>query len=365
MRPSVITPFLLLLLTACGEDQKPDDTDTEPTETGPDTWAEFVDADGDGVTEADGDCDDEDPLVYPGNEEACNGADDNCNDMIDEGWPDTDEDGIADCLDDEECDGVDNDGDGLVDEDFSDTDGDGIADCMEEEVCDGLDNDGDGDVDEGFDADSDGYTSCGSDEIQADCDDDEAATNPGADEVDEDLIDNDCDGMIDELHWAEGDLLITEIMANPQAVSDPMGEWFEIINMADEVRYLNGLAVVMDSGEEHLLVSDDLLVLEPGAYFLVGNNDDFETNGEVEIDYAIDGLILGNESDSIGLWTTELEIESRAWDDGASMPDAAGASMSLVRLRDQLGVPQRLRHPRRGQRPLPQLRPRRRRLHLR
>jgi hypothetical protein len=31
----------------------------------------------------------------------------------------------------EECDGEDNDGDGLIDEDFPDTDGDGIADCME------------------------------------------------------------------------------------------------------------------------------------------------------------------------------------------------------------------------------------------
>ena len=48
------------------------------------------------------------------------------------------------------CDGVDNDGDGLVDEGFPDSDGDGIADCVDTETCDGVDNDGDGLIDEGF-----------------------------------------------------------------------------------------------------------------------------------------------------------------------------------------------------------------------
>ena len=64
--------------------------------------------------------------------ELCNGIDDNGNGLIDEGYPDTDADGTADCVDVEECDGVDNDGDGDVDEDF-DADGDGTADCLEVE----------------------------------------------------------------------------------------------------------------------------------------------------------------------------------------------------------------------------------------
>jgi len=60
----------------------------------------------------------------------------------------------------EVCDGIDNDGDGDVDEDSDDLDGDGYADCVDcddndasvtvgsEEVCDGIDNDCDGEVDE-------------------------------------------------------------------------------------------------------------------------------------------------------------------------------------------------------------------------
>ena len=331
MRPSAIPPLFLLLLSACGEDPKPDDTDTTvPQETGPDSWAEFVDADGDGITEADGDCDDQDPLVFPGNTEDCNGADDNCNDMIDEGWPDTDGDATADCLDTEECDGVDNDGDGRVDEDFADTDGDGIADCIQDEVCDGLDNNGDGSIDEGFDTDGDGYTTCGSDELLADCDDSDAAIHPDATEVEGDAIDNDCDGMADEGVWAPGDLLINEIMANPQAVADPRGEWFEVLNLADEARHLNGLILVAGSGaQEHVVQSEEPLILEPGGYFVFGNNGDFDTNGGVFVDYAYSGLTLGNESDELSLHTPEITIESRSWDDGDTMPDTAGASMSL------------------------------------
>ncbi|HCH63186.1 MAG TPA: hypothetical protein DFR83_10305, partial [Deltaproteobacteria bacterium] len=40
--------------------------------------ATSLDADGDGFTEADGDCDDADPLVSPASEESCDGIDNNC-----------------------------------------------------------------------------------------------------------------------------------------------------------------------------------------------------------------------------------------------------------------------------------------------
>ena len=77
------------------------------------------------------DCDDDDPAVYPGAEEECNGEDDDCDGEVDEGL-DADGDGIADCFDTEECDGVDNDGDTEIDEGFSDADDDGIPNCLDD-----------------------------------------------------------------------------------------------------------------------------------------------------------------------------------------------------------------------------------------
>jgi len=122
---------------------------------------------------ADGnDCDDNDPAVNPGAAEICDGTDNNCDGVVDEGF-DLDADGFASCGGD--CD----DGDASVNPDAV-------------EVCDGLDNNCDGVVDEGFDLDADGVTTCA-----GDCDDAKPAVYPGAAEIC-DGTDNNCDGQVDE-----------------------------------------------------------------------------------------------------------------------------------------------------------------------
>ncbi|MCO6491481.1 MAG: thrombospondin type 3 repeat-containing protein [Phaeodactylibacter sp.] len=87
-----------------------------------------IDNDGDGFSECQGDCDDDNPSLSPGSPELCNGIDDNCNGLIDDGL-DVDGDGFlacqGDCDDDnpnvypgasELCNGVDDNCDGQADE---------------------------------------------------------------------------------------------------------------------------------------------------------------------------------------------------------------------------------------------------------
>ncbi|MCB9778939.1 MAG: lamin tail domain-containing protein [Alphaproteobacteria bacterium] len=332
-----VLPFLALLsagIVACGDkdpgdDTGPgDDTDSGATDTDSGTTAE-TDLDGDGWSVEAGDCDDGDRDVHPGASETCNGVDDNCNGVADEGQSDVDDDGIADCVDEETCDGLDNDGDGQVDEDFEDTDGDGQKDCLDVEECDGVDNDGDGEVDEGFDVDGDGVTICA--EVP-DCDDDDAGRSPDVAEVADDLIDNDCDGLVDEGDWAFGDLVITEIMNNPGAVADPQGEWIELLNTTDRTLYLNGITLESGVGEVHDIQSDTLIAVDPGEYIVIGSQTDSGLNGGVDEAYAWTGLSLSNETDGIALYAGSVELDSVDWDDGATMPDASGASMNLDEL---------------------------------
>jgi hypothetical protein len=330
------TPFALLLslclplsLAACGTSVTGGKDSTGPGEF--DDYTPPTDADGDSWTTDDGDCDDANPDVFPGQEEECNGIDDNCNGMVDEAFPDSDGDGLADCMGDvEECDGLDNDGDGLIDEDWPDVDGDGQGDCDVQEECNGVDDDGDGEIDEGFDADGDGYTECGDETTPGDCDDSDASVHPGAEEVDADLIDNDCDELVDEGAWSEGDLLLTEIMQNPAGVLDPAGEWFEVYNTTDRSLVLNGL--IMSSsldGDWYQVVSDDLLVVEPGEYFVFGVDDNPLANGGVDVGHMYTDFSLGNEHDEIMLEADGVILDAVMWDDGAAFPDPDGRSMTL------------------------------------
>ena len=165
-----------------------------------------------------------------------------------------------------------------------------------------------------------------------DCNDNDAAVYPGGSEVTDNAQDDDCDGLTDEDDsvYAEGVLLISEVLNNPSAIADTRGEWFEVYNPTTEDIHLNGLTISdMDGMEMHTIVSSMPIVVPAEGYAVLGNNSNIGSNGGVELDYRYDGIVLSNEDDSLTLKFGDVVLDQVMWDDGATMPDVSGRSMQL------------------------------------
>lgn len=171
-----------------------------------------------GYAATDTDCDDANAAVFPGNTEVCDGFDNDCSGVVDEGvlttyYQDADGDGFGNAASSvEECAAP----LGYVIDDTDCNDADGSTYVGAPELCDGVDNDCNGLDDDGVafityyaDSDGDGYGDAASftqtcsgapvgyvDNLD-DCNDADAATHPEALEI-ADQLDNNCNTHLDD-----------------------------------------------------------------------------------------------------------------------------------------------------------------------
>jgi hypothetical protein len=276
---------------------------SNPQISGPVTY--YVDNDGDtfgdnataqslcqnpgvGYVSIGGDCNDADPLINPNATEICDGIDNNCNGLTDDGlvfamyYVDADGDGFGD-----EATGVES----CSQPQNTITIGGDCNDANDQiypgatEICDSEDNDCDGSTDEGLnfityytDADNDGYGTgntgvslCevpgpGFSTNNEDCDDTDGQINPNSTDILDNGIDENCDGV-------DGILGVNDILSFSSSIypNPTSGNSYVIFSSQQKgelsLRDLNGKIVFnnsFDQKEVEIISSG----LTPGTYIL-------------------------------------------------------------------------------------------------
>jgi hypothetical protein len=126
-----------------------------------------------------------------------------------------------------------------------------------------------------------------------------------------------------------GSIVITEIMQNPSAVSDGSGEWFEVHNTGGQAVNLNGWIIRDDGSDSHTVAND--VIIQPGAYVVLGRNANINTNGGISVAYQYSGITLSNGADEVVLEAPDGSIaDTVAYTGSAPWVDPTGASMELT-----------------------------------
>ena len=180
-----------------------------------------------------------------------------------------------------------------------------------------------GGIDTDVDDDGDDAVAAGG----GDCDDHDPWAHSKPVEDAQDGIDDDCDGTIDEDFVVAGDLIITEVMARPEAADDALGEWFEVYNPTDTDFDLLGWTLAADDGET--IVLETSVVVPAGGFAVLGASAVPADNGGVGVTavYRRDAFSLSDAADSIRLQVAGREVAAATWADGWPLED--GASLAL------------------------------------
>ena len=123
---------------------------------------------------------------------------------------------------------------------------------------------------------------------------------------------------------SSNDVVISEIMANPRAVSDAAGEWFELHNRGRTALSLRGWIVRSGNDRPHRIAAP--VVVPAGGYVVLARNGSPASNGGVRAVYAYgSSLRLANGADWLSLSDPRgVTVDSSAW-----RHTRAGASWEL------------------------------------
>ena len=140
----------------------------------------------------------------------------------------------------------------------------------------------------------------------------------------------DADTDTDDTTLPTGPIVISEVMKDPCAVSDGVGEWFEVTNISGTDFDLRGVQISDDGSDRHTLSGADPIIVAPGATFLLAASGDPAANGGITPDYVYTGVLLANGDDAIILTAADGTLIDAVRYTRTAFPNTACASLSLA-----------------------------------
>ncbi|MBL9038422.1 MAG: lamin tail domain-containing protein [Archangium sp.] len=117
------------------------------------------------------------------------------------------------------------------------------------------------------------------------------------------------DGVARPINGAvAGDLLITEVLASANSVSDTVGEWLEVLAPAREVD-LNDVVVTTSSGGKSTLTSGTCLTVAQGGYAVLARSVDTAANGGLPATAIRMTVTLANDNTTLSLSRDDAGID--------------------------------------------------------
>ncbi len=126
-----------------------------------------------------------------------------------------------------------------------------------------------------------------------------------------------------------GQLVITEIMVDPAAVTDDVGEWFEVYNPTSLDLLMTGVTIRDNVGQEYVATPN--LVIPSKGYFWFGPAANIEgATPNYVYNYKTSSIALANSgADEVSVWYNATQIDIVKWGSGAWKLVKSGLSFQL------------------------------------
>lgn len=131
---------------------------------------------------------------------------------------------------------------------------------------------------------------------------------------------------------------LSEVMVDPRAVGDEIGEYIEIANIDTAAVNLSGWRLVDGAGRSHIIAGE--LWIEPGGYLVLTRGSPTTLSGYLRSDHQYTSLQLANTSGMVMLYAPggESPTDMFAWGEAIGRRVVAGASFERVDLTDNRWV---------------------------